>query len=93
MSRQSRSRGQQSRLTVSIIWVAKLTHEDVVCLWTLSSDLEQLHQVEELAMNISTDLSSAQERPSQAHSHWTVNILDVALVHQDLLCLLAQLLH
>jgi hypothetical protein len=34
----------------------ELTHEDIIGLGTLAADLEQLHQVEELAMDIATNL-------------------------------------
>lgn len=33
-----------------------LTHEDIVRLWTLATNLEELHEVEELTMDITTDL-------------------------------------
>jgi hypothetical protein len=36
--------------------VVVLTHEDVICFWTMTSDLEQLHQIEELPMYITAYL-------------------------------------
>jgi hypothetical protein len=34
--------------------VYKVTHEQVVRLWAVPANLEQLHQVEELPMNVTT---------------------------------------
>ena len=36
--------------------VDKITHKEVVGVWALASDLEELHQVLELSMNIAADL-------------------------------------
>lgn len=67
------------------------THEDVVCFRTVAADLEQLHEVEELAVDVAADLMSALTLLA-AHRHGTVDVLDVALVHEDLLCLEAEFL-
>jgi len=55
-----------------------VSHEEIVGVWRLSPDPEQLHEVMELSMNIST------------HCHWTLDCLDIALLGQDLLGLLTQ---
>ena len=36
--------------------VNKVAHEDVVCLGAVPADLKELHEVVELAVNVSTDL-------------------------------------
>ena len=36
--------------------VDKVTHEDIVGLWAVSADAEQLHQVVELTVNIAANL-------------------------------------
>lgn len=73
--------------------VHEVAHEDVICFGALSSDLEQFHQVEELAMDISTDLTGQSSASAlMAYGNRTVNILDVSLVHQNLLRLQTQVL-
>jgi hypothetical protein len=57
----------------------------------VTADLEELHEVEELAVDVAADLMSAPFDPA-AHSDGTVDVLDVALIHEDLLCLEAEFL-
>jgi len=53
-------------------------HEEIVGVWRLATDLEELHEVVELAMDVT------------AHRHGTLDALYVALLAQDLLGLLTQ---
>jgi hypothetical protein len=55
-------------------------HEDVVCLGDLSSDTEELHQIVELSVNVSTDCDRGAHR------------LDVGLFHQQLLDLSSRMI-
>merc|ERR1740121_2325304 len=52
--------------------VHKITHEEIVRVWAIPSNLEQLHQVIELPMNVTT------------YRHRCVYPLDVALFHENL---------
>jgi len=53
-------------------------HEQVISIWRLATDLEELHEVVELAVDVTT------------HRHRTLDALHVALLAQDLLGLLTQ---
>ena len=48
---------QQERLNAVEASVDKVTHEQVVCVWNVSSNLEELLQVKELTVDVATDLS------------------------------------
>ena len=71
------------------------THEDVVAIWTLPADGEQLEQVPELSVDVSADLDS-QECPVQmqctvtgASIHWTLassTKISRALRHSSFTC-------
>lgn len=50
-----------------------VSHEEIVSVWRLPSNLKQLHQVMELTMDISTDC------------HWTSHLLHVGFLCKDLL--------
>ena len=39
--------------------IEKLTHEEVICVWVGATNLEQLHQVVELTVDITTDCDGA----------------------------------
>lgn len=67
------------------------THEDVICFRAVTANLKELHEVEELAVDVAADLMSAPAE-SVAHSDGAVDVLDVALIHEDLLCLEAEFL-
>ena len=41
------------------LWKYRHTHEEVVCVWIWSADSEELHEIMELAMDISTDCHGA----------------------------------
>ncbi|KAH3671911.1 hypothetical protein OGAPHI_000097 [Ogataea philodendri] len=56
-----------------------ISHEQIVCVWARPSDFEQLHQIVELAVNIST------------YSDWHLHGLDVLLVLDNFDCHSAQL--
>lgn len=60
MFRHCRSRGQQSPLCwnesgFGRVWAVQ-THEKIVGFWAEPADFEELHHVEELAMNVPADL-------------------------------------
>jgi hypothetical protein len=38
------------------VWRDNVTNEDVIRLWASASNLEEFHQVEELAMDVAADL-------------------------------------
>ena len=57
---ESDKKGDSLDAVLSSVYI--VTHEQVVGVWRLASDPEQLHQVVELTMNIST------------HSHWTFHL-------------------
>mmetsp|Transcript_6233 Transcript_6233/g.18937 ORF Transcript_6233/g.18937 Transcript_6233/m.18937 type:complete len:205 (-) Transcript_6233:40-654(-) len=61
--------------------IDKVAHEEVVRVRTLATDLEELLEIVELAMNISAD------------GHRSVHTLHVPLLDQDLLGLVAERLH
>ena len=52
--------------------IDEITHENIISFWTISSDLKQLHQIIELAMDIS------------ANSYWCFNILNVTFLKQNI---------
>jgi len=55
-----------------------VTHEEIVRVGRVAADAEELHEIVELTVNITTDGDGAAHR------------LDVGLFHQDLACLLAK---
>ena len=62
----SNKEGDGLHTVVSSVHV--VAHKQVVGIRRLASDFEQLHQVMELTMDISTD------------SHWTLDLLNIALL-------------
>ena len=48
-----------------------ISHEQVVCVWGASTDLEKLHEIVELAVDITTD------------SHWALDWLHVCLLLEN----------
>lgn len=74
-----KDRGQRSRLDAvsrtGRVWHARrpFTQKEIVCVRTRSSDLEDLHHVEELAMDVADD------------RHGRSNMHDIALLHKQLL--------
>ena len=38
---------------------ARITHEEIICVWTESSDFEQLHHIKKLAVDVAADLQDA----------------------------------
>ena len=72
------SHEERDSLDTVVTSVNIVTHEEIVGVWRLASDPEQLHQIMELTVNIS------------AHCHWTLDCLNIALLGQDLLRLLTQ---
>ena len=39
-----------------------VSHEEIICIWRFSTDAEQLHQIMELTVNISTNGNRAADR-------------------------------
>jgi hypothetical protein len=63
MIRENRSHGRQSRLlSVSTACVCAIeirqthTHEEVVSIWNIAADTEQLHKIMELAVDVTANL-------------------------------------
>ena len=52
------SEKQEEGLHTVVASVHKVPHEEIVGFWALPSHLEELHQVIELAVNVSADLNS-----------------------------------
>jgi hypothetical protein len=51
---------------------ARLTQEQIVCVWTVPSNLEDLDHVKELPMNVTN------------HCHRSLDVYDIALLHEQL---------
>ena len=70
-------KGDQERhcLDRVVASVDVVTHEQVVGVRGLSSNLEELAQIVELTMDVTAD------------GHWGTDLLHVRLVNQDFLCL------
>lgn len=81
--RESHFRSDQKRhcLYRKVTSVYVISHEQVVCVRWLASDLEKLLKVMELPMDVS------------AYSHWRSYLDDVGLVYQDFLSFLAEYSH
>jgi len=75
------------------------TNEDVIRLWASASNLEEFHQVKELAVDVTADLfqvSSTDEKPMMqlptvtgASTTWTLlssTRISLALIHSRLTC-------
>ena len=63
-----------------------LTHEQVICIWNIASNSKELHQIVELAMNVTTYLIRESEiaGPSlrhEAYCYWCRYSDDVALFY------------
>ncbi|WJX68050.1 hypothetical protein P8452_52461 [Trifolium repens] len=73
-------KGDQKRYSFNriIATINIISHKQVVCIWTLPSNAEKLCKIMELPMNITTDCNRTFYR------------LDIALFHQNLLCLVTQ---
>jgi hypothetical protein len=68
------------------------THEEIVCLWTLATDVEKLKQIPKLAMDVTAYLTrsrfqSATCSNETAHRDGGIDDLDVSLLNQDFSCL------
>jgi len=61
--------------------VNEISHEEVVSIRAFTSHLEELHEILELTMNVTTN------------GYWAFYNLHIRLVKQDLLCSRAQSFH
>ena len=61
---------------VSSVYI--VSHEEIVCVWELATDFEQLDQIVELSVDVSTD------------GHWGAYVDHVRLVGQDFFSFTAQ---
>mmetsp|Transcript_111600 Transcript_111600/g.326405 ORF Transcript_111600/g.326405 Transcript_111600/m.326405 type:complete len:216 (-) Transcript_111600:149-796(-) len=69
---------QEERLHAVESAVHEVAHEEVIGIRAVSANLEEFHQVIELAVNVAAD------------RHWRINSLHVALLHEDLARFCAQ---
>ena len=51
--------------------VDKVTHENVSCIWNLSTLVEKFEEIIELSMDVT------------AYGHWCLNWLEIALFYKD----------
>jgi hypothetical protein len=64
-----------------------LTDENVIRLWTGASNLKELHQIKELAMDVAANLKFQSQlviceaHGAIAYGHWGVNNLDITLLY------------
>jgi len=61
--------------------IHEVSNEDVIRFWAGAANLEQLHQIKELSMDVATN------------GYWGVDDLDIALLDKDFSCLDAQSLN
>ena len=61
--------------------IDKVSEENVIRFWAIATDLEELHEVVELAVYVATD------------GDGRVHVLDVGLLEQDVTCKIAKLPH
>lgn len=66
---------QSDSLYTVVAAIDVITHEEVVCVWRLTSNFEKLTQVMELTVNITT------------YGDWRTHLLHVWLIDQDFFCL------
>ena len=69
-----------NRMTAAI---DKVAHEEVVCVWTFSTNLKELFQVIKLTVDVSTDLK-VNQKIFLTYRDWALNVLYIALLLKNL---------
>lgn len=90
MIRESKSHGRQNHLrthgvsiVVSATWTqdrAEPTHEEVICVWHITTNAKQLHQIMELAVYISAYLHRVSD---EVHTWCNMQLLVRVMTHCD----------
>ena len=85
---------EQEGLNRVVATIDEVSHEEIVGIGALATDLEQLHQVVELTVNITTDLNTKKGGEKQnivfTYSHGGLDVLNIRLLNENLFGTLAE---